>query len=147
MQFCSASRERACPVNAPVVDIFPSVYQRYKTTIDCNRHLPYRVGTFDKIRQPMCCLCISFNLIHLAHCYPGDKMRFKLVQPGRKSMYAYAIRRQARAALCASTFAISVLGFGTPALFGAGPNNAAHSIKTATPIKQRGHYCGRESQL
>jgi len=33
MQFCSASRERACLVNAPVVYIFPSVYQRYKTTI------------------------------------------------------------------------------------------------------------------
>lgn len=45
------------------------------------------------------------------------------------------LRRRARAALCAFTLAASVLGFGVSAVFGAGPNNPAHSIKTATPIK------------
>src|SRR5215472_14751051 len=44
-------------------------------------------------------------------------------------------KQWAKGTLCACMFAASVLGFGAPALFGAGPNNAAHSIKTATPIK------------
>ncbi|HKF58583.1 MAG TPA: alkaline phosphatase family protein [Blastocatellia bacterium] len=45
------------------------------------------------------------------------------------------LRRRAKAALCASTLAVSVLGFGASALFAAGPNNPADTIKTATPIK------------
>jgi phospholipase C len=43
--------------------------------------------------------------------------------------------RQANVMLRASMFAALVLGFGASTLFGAGPNNPAHSVKTASPIK------------
>jgi len=54
---------------------------------------------------------------------------------------------RAKAALSASLFAISVLGFGASALAGADPDDAVDSIQTATPIKHVVIIVWRESQL
>ena len=54
-------------------------------------------------------------------------------QPWEESMHAG--QRRAKAALCAFMLAASVLGLGASAVAGADPDNAADSIKTATPIK------------
>src|SRR5215469_13206226 len=50
-------------------------------------------------------------------------------------MHVVKTGRQTNAMLRAPMFAALVLGFGASTVFGAGPNNPAHSIKTASPIK------------